>query len=88
MTSAAKNVDQAYEWLNYLMTPEVSAQVAEGSGYNPVVAGADGLLSDVAKKNFQEAYPDDALDRLWHRPPEPSWYAEVRTQYAEKFKAA
>jgi spermidine/putrescine transport system substrate-binding protein len=88
MTSAAANVDQAYEWLNYLMTPEVSAQVAEGSGYNPVVVGADGLLSDVAKKNFQEAYPEDALDRLWHRPPEASWFGELRTQYAEKFKAA
>jgi spermidine/putrescine transport system substrate-binding protein len=88
MTSAAANVDQAYEWLNYLMTPEVSAQVAEGSGYNPVVTGADAMLSDVAKKNFQEAYPADALDRLWHRPPEPSWFAEIRTQYAEKFKAA
>ncbi len=88
LTSAAANVDQAYEWLNYLMTPEVSAQVAEGSGYNPVVTGADGMLSATAKKNFQEAYPEDALDRLWHRPPEPSWFGELRTQYAEKFKAA
>jgi len=88
MTSGAANVDQAYEWLNYLMTPEVSAQVAEGSGYNPVVTGADALLSDAAKKNFQEAYPEDALSRLWHRPPEPSWFGELRTQYAEKFKAA
>jgi spermidine/putrescine transport system substrate-binding protein len=45
----AKNVDQAYAFLNYLQTPEVSAAVAEGSGYNPVVTGADALLSDVAK---------------------------------------
>lgn len=88
MTTAAKNVPQAYEWLNYLHTPEVSAQVADGSGYNPVVKGADALLSDVAKKNFQEAYPDDAIAKLWPWPAEPSWFAEIRTQYAEKFKAA
>ena len=63
-------------------------QVAEGSGYNPVVTGADALLSDAAKKNFQEAYPGDALKNLWHRPPEPSWFGELRGQYADKFKSA
>ena len=84
----AKNIDQVYEFLNYLQTPEVSAQAAEGSGYNPVVVGADALLSDVAKKNFAEAFPGDALSKLWHWPAEPSWYAEIRSQYADKFKAA
>jgi spermidine/putrescine transport system substrate-binding protein len=88
MTSAAANVPQVYEWLNYLHTPEVAGQVAEGSGYNPVVKGADQHLSDQARQIFQEAYPGDALQRLWHRPPEPSWFAELRTQYAEKFKAS
>ena len=88
MPKAAKNVDQIYALLNYLMTPEVSAAVAEGSGYNPVVTGADSKLSDVAKKNFQEAYPGDSLKNLWHRPAEPSWYGELRTQYADKFKSA
>jgi spermidine/putrescine transport system substrate-binding protein len=88
MIKAAKNVDQIYEFLNYLHTPEASAAVAEDSGYNPVVTGADTLLSAAAKKNFQEAYPGDALKNLWQRPPEPSWYAELRTQYADKFKAA
>ena len=85
---AAKNTEQAYAWINYLHTPEVSAKVAEGSGYNPVVKGADSLLSPAAKKIFTEAYPGDALAKLWSRPAEPSWFAELRTQYAEKFKAA
>lgn len=88
MPIGAKNVEQAYAWLNYVHSPEVSAKVADGSGYNPVVTGADAFLSDVAKKNFAEAYPGDALTKLWARVPEPSWFAELRTQYAEKFKAA
>jgi spermidine/putrescine transport system substrate-binding protein len=88
MMKAAKNVDQIYAFLEYLQTPEASAAVAEGSGYNPVVTGADALLSEAAKKNFQEAYPGDALKNLWHRPPEPSWFGELRTQYADKLKSA
>jgi spermidine/putrescine transport system substrate-binding protein len=85
---AAKNLDQLYAFLNYMYTPEVSAFVADGSGYNPVVSGADALTTDAFKKNFQEAYPGDALGKLWHRPPEPSWFGELRNQYADKFKAA
>jgi spermidine/putrescine transport system substrate-binding protein len=88
LLKAAKNLDQAYAFVEYLQTPEASAAVAEGSGYNPVVTGADSLLSEQAKKNFSEAFPGDALKNLWHRPPEPSWFAELRTQYSDKYKAA
>jgi len=88
MMKVAKNVDQIYAFLEYLQTPEAAAAVAEGSGYNPVVTGADAFLSDVAKKNFQEAYPGDSLKNLWQRPPEPSWFGELRTQYADKYKSA
>jgi spermidine/putrescine transport system substrate-binding protein len=88
LMKASKNQDQAYEFINYLMTPEVSAQVAEGSGYNPVVTGADALTSDAFKKNFQEAYPGDALKNVWHWPAEPTWYSEIRSQYVDQFKAA
>jgi spermidine/putrescine transport system substrate-binding protein len=88
LIKAAKNVDQAHAFMDYLMTPEVSGMVAEGSGYNPIITGADAFTSDVFKKNFQEAYPGDALKNLWPWPAEPSWYAEIRSQYADKFKAA
>ena len=88
LMKAAKNLDQVYAFLNYMQSPEVSAMVAEGSGYNPVVTGADALLSDAAKKNFQEAFPGDALKNLWPWPAEPTWYAEIRSQYVDKVKAA
>jgi spermidine/putrescine transport system substrate-binding protein len=84
----AKNTEQAYAFLDYLHTPEVSAQVSDGSNYNPVVTGADALTSEAFKKNFQEAYPGDALDRVWPWPAEPSWYAEIRSQYVDQFTAA
>ena len=61
-------------------------QLAEGSGYNPVVTGADALLSDAAKKNFEEAYPGDSLEE----PLAPAARAVVvrrpELEYADKFK--
>ncbi|HWA50611.1 MAG TPA: extracellular solute-binding protein [Dongiaceae bacterium] len=88
LMKSAKNIDQVYEFINYLHTPEVSAQVSDGSNYNPVVTGADALTSDAFKKNFQEAFPGDALDHVWPWPAEPSWYAEIRSQYVDQFTAA
>jgi len=88
LMKSAKNTDQVYEFINYLHTPEVSAQVSDGSNYNPVVTGADALTSDAFKKNFQEAYPGDSLDHVWPWPAEPGWYAEIRSQYVDQFTAA
>ena len=88
MPTAAENIEQAYAWLNYLFTPEAAAAVAGGSGYNPVVTGADALLPASARKLFQESYPGDAIARLWWRPPEPAWYGAVRNEFAEKFQSA
>ena len=88
ITKAAKNVDQAYAFLKFLHSAQASAKVAEGSGYNPAAKGADALLSDKAKAVFAEAYPGDSIAKIWWRPVEPSWFADLRTQYAEKFKAA
>ncbi len=88
LMKSAQNVDQVYEFINYLHTPEVSAQVSDGSNYTPVVTGADALTSDAFKKNFQEAFPGDALDHVWPWPAEPSWYAEIRSQYVDQFTAA
>jgi spermidine/putrescine transport system substrate-binding protein len=88
MLKAAKNSDQAYAFMDYLLTPEVSGAVADGSGYNGIITGADAFTSDTFKKNFQEAYPGDALKNLWPWPAEPTWYAEIRSQYVDKFKAA
>jgi spermidine/putrescine transport system substrate-binding protein len=88
LMKSAKNTEQAYAFLDYLYTPEVSAMVSDGSNYNPVVTGADALTSAAFKKNFQEAFPGDALDRVWPWPAEPGWYAEIRSTYVDQFTAA
>lgn len=88
LVKGAKNIDQAYEWLKYVHTAEASAKAAENSGYNPSAVGADKLLSAKAGTIFKEAYPGKSIDKMWWRPVEPTWFAELRGQYAEKFKAA
>ena len=89
MPVGAENIDQAYEFLNYMFEPEVGGKWANATGYNVVSIGADDYLDEAAKKLFQETYPQDTLDnRLWWWPPAEAWYPEIRNEYVDKFVAA
>jgi len=84
----AKNVEQAYAFINWAYTPEAGAIMAKSTGYNSVVKGAADLLDDATKKVFAEAYPEDALGNLWWYPNEQPWFVPARTEYRDKFQAA
>ena len=88
LPAAARNVDAVYEFIKFAYQAEHGGILANETGYNSVVKGADEHLSEQAKLNFQEAYPGDALDNLWPWPPTPSWYANIRAEYRDKFVAA
>ena len=46
------------------------------------------LLSDFNKQFFAEAYPADALDKLWWWPIQEPWYVSIRNEYQDRFLAA
>ncbi|MGE0116590.1 MAG: extracellular solute-binding protein [Dongiaceae bacterium] len=85
----AENIDQIYEFLNYMYEPEVGGKWANATGYNVVSIGADAYLDEASKKLFQETYPEDTMNsRLWWWPPAEGWYPEIRNEYVDKFVAA
>jgi spermidine/putrescine transport system substrate-binding protein len=53
-----------------------------------VVRGAEEFTDENFKKNFLEAYPGDALDRLWFYPAEGSEYTGIEQEYADKIMAS
>lgn len=85
MPVGAANVDQLYAFLDYAFSPEPAGKAIDKHGYNSAVLGADVFASDTYAKNFGEAYPGDSLANLWPWPKEPQWYADLRTEYRDKF---
>ena len=88
MTAAAENIEQANAFINWALQPEVGAIVSDNTGYNSVVQGFDGFVSENFKKNFQDAYPGDAIDNLWLQGIERTWFLEKRQALADKISAA
>jgi spermidine/putrescine transport system substrate-binding protein len=83
--TGAENIDEIYAFLEYVYLPEPAGRAIDKHGYNSAVVGADKFASAQYAKNFAEAYPGDALKNLNPWPSEPQWYADVRTEYRNKF---
>jgi spermidine/putrescine transport system substrate-binding protein len=86
--SKAKNIDQAYEFINWYYQPKSGAMHANQSGYNSCAHQVEELLSPKAIAQFRQAYPGDALERLWWYPPEAPWFIAIRNEYRDQFLAA
>lgn len=83
--AGAANVDQAYEFMNFVFQPEQAAAFANASGYNSCAVGAEKFLDDNAKAGFQMAYPTQKeIDNLWWWPMATEFYGKIRSEYAEK----
>ena len=83
--TGAENIEQIYAFMDHCFIPEPAGKAIDDHGYNSPVLGADKFAGAAYKKNFAEAYPGDSLANLNPWPSEPPWYAEIRTEYRNKF---
>lgn len=86
--SGAENVEQAYAFINWFLTPEAGAMYTNVTSINSTAVGAADLISDEAKAFFAAAYPGDALDKLWWWPIQESWFVAKRNEYQDRFLSA
>src|SRR5690606_33444970 len=86
--SGAENVEQAYAFINWFLTPEAGAMYTNATSINSTAVGAADLISDEAKAFFAAAYPGDALDKLWWWPIQESWFVAKRNEYQDRFLSA
>ena len=88
LTASAANTEQAYAFINWACQPEVGGIVSDNTGYNSCVQGFDSHVKEAFKKNFQEAYPGDAIAKLWLQGTERPWFLEKRQALVDKISAA
>ncbi|WP_185984136.1 extracellular solute-binding protein [Aureimonas mangrovi] len=84
----AANVDGAYEFINWMLTPEAGAMYTNATSINSTAVGAADLISDDAKAFFAAAYPGDALEKLWWWPIQENWFVTRRNEYQDRFLSA
>ncbi|WP_334175201.1 extracellular solute-binding protein [Pseudoxanthobacter sp.] len=86
--AGAVNIEQAYAFLNWMLTPEAGALYTNATSINSTAVGAADLLSPAAREFFAAAYPGDALQKLWWWPVQETWFVNRRNEYQDRFLAA
>ncbi|MGH6720219.1 MAG: extracellular solute-binding protein [Alphaproteobacteria bacterium] len=88
MTAGVVNTEQAYAFINWSFMAENGGLASDNTTYNSVVQGFDAYVADSFKKNFADAYPGDAIEKLWMQGIEATWFLEKRQGLVDKISAA
>ncbi|QHQ35152.1 extracellular solute-binding protein [Algicella marina] len=79
----ADNYDQAVEFMNFMLQPEVGGMFANNTGYNSAVTGAADFASDEYKAQFNDTYTQSVLGNMWWWQAEPPFLAPVQNEFVE-----
>lgn len=86
---AKGQADQAaYDWINFVMQPEVAAMITESAGNFTASAGADEFASDALKAQYQASFPPEAVDNIKWYPPVPAGLEAIEGGVLDRVKAA
>lgn len=88
LPAKGKADDAAYDWINFVMRPEVSALITESAGNFTASQGADQHASDDLKKRFQASFPPEAIDNIKWYPPVPAGLEAIEGGILDRVKAA
>ena len=86
--SGAENVEQAYAFINALMTPEMGGLMSKNTVYNSAVAGAADFAGDDYKNQFNAVYNAENLANLWWWQADTPWFAPLRQEYVDRITNA
>lgn len=84
----AKNVEAAYKWINFMLSPKNAAYFTNKEGYGTASAGAGEYFNDETKDNFSRSFSKEDLANIkWH-PPIPAGYERIESKVLDRIKAA
>ena len=84
----AENIEQAYEFINWMVTAPAGAAFTNVSSVNSTAIGAADLINTEARAFFAAAYPESALDQIWWWPIQETWFVNRRNEFQDRFMAA
>ena len=88
LLAGAENVDEGYEFINYILDPKVGGTFSNNTGYNSAMIGASDHTSETFKTQFQEVYRPDVLNNMWWWQADTPWFAPMRQEFVEKISNA
>ena len=80
--------DVAYEWINFVMQPEIAAKITAAAGNFTASAGADEFAEAGLKAKYQASFPPEAVDNIKWYPPVPAGLEAIEGEVLDRVQAA
>ena len=78
----------AYQWINFVMRPEIAARITAAAGNFTASQGADEYVEAALKKRFKESFPQQDIDNIKWYPTVPAGLEELEGKTLDRVKAA
>jgi spermidine/putrescine transport system substrate-binding protein len=83
-----KNEEGAYKWINFVMRPRIAAMITADAGNFTASKGSDQYVEQTLRKQFQESFPQEAIDNIKWYPPVPAGLEVMEGKTLDRIKAA
>lgn len=80
--------DVAYQWINFVMRPEIAAKIVASAGNFTASKGSEELVDAKLKQQFAASFPKAALDNIKWYPPVPAGLEEMEGKVLDRVKAS
>lgn len=84
----SENEDAAYQWINFVMQPEIAAKITNASGNFTVSQGADEFVGAELRDAYRVSFDEDAISNIKWYPPVPPGLETVEGQVLDRVQAA
>ncbi|WP_432452150.1 extracellular solute-binding protein [Agarivorans sp. QJM3NY_29] len=84
----SKAVDAAYQWINFVMRPEIAAKITESAGNFTASKGSDAYVNEVAKAQFNASFSSDDIDNIKWYPAVPAGLEAMEGKVLDRVHAA
>jgi len=83
-----ENEAAAYKWINFVMRPEIASMVTSAAGNFTASKGGDAFVEPKLKAQYQESFPQAAIDNIKWYPPVPAGLEDMEGKALDRVKAA
>lgn len=84
----AKNVDAAYQWINFMLRPENSAYFTSAEKTPTASKDAGQFVDPAFQANFDRSFPQEVIDNIKWYPPVPASLEALEGKVLDRVKAA
>ncbi len=83
-----KNEAAAYQWINFVMRPEIAAKITESAGNFTASKGSDKFVDAKKKAQYQESFSASDIDNIKWYPPVPTGLEKIEGKILDRVKAS